>query len=263
MRGLLYVCALFLPCMCLWNMKMYWDTRYCVHTDVFHMIFEMAGYICIASAVQYVRPVAVLSDLEHNVDMFAFCLSVLAGHGLAMIRFVEVLVCVKVLKCPGLYEECFHATLRDMFWVVVPAMFYLAASIYTGIKHFGYSSGSGSDTESTLAHDNDHHRVLAGTASSFYTDATEDDIAAWLCVAGAISWNVVAISTWIYVSARVERRGLDMTKCVSRRGRRNLRLTRVLTVLCLISYLVSRLSIPMNIEYAIHRYGEWYVCVCL
>lgn len=220
-QGFLYLCACFLPLIGLWQLKLFWDSRFVNGgEDIFHVLVEVANYACVASAVQHVRPVAVLSDLENNIDMFAFCLSILIGHILCLGRLVEVVLCARVFKTDGLYEEAVPSIKRDFWWMAVSPLFYLAACIYSGKEYFGSSSSEGSSYEKASSvyeaddhHHDDHnedHRFLAGTTSSFYTSTSENDTAAWLCLAGALSSLLVHIVIGLVWFPAMKRAGIDV-----------------------------------------------------
>ena len=207
-QGLLYVSACFLPLIGLWHLKMYWDSRFVNTGDLFHVLVEVATCVCVASAVQHVRPVAVLTDLENSIDMFALCLSLLIGHVISLGRLMEVALCAKVFRTKGLYEEAYHATKRDSIWVAIPAAFYLAACVYSGQEYFGSSETASYEKDST--HDDEYHRNLAGTSSSFYSSASNNDIAAWLCLAGALGSQLVLFITFLFWVPAVKRAGVDI-----------------------------------------------------
>ena len=107
-------------------------------------------------------------------------------------------------------------------WVSTPAIFYLAACIYTGKEYFGSTTSSSSyEGPSSTYHDDhhddhqdDHHRVLAGTSSSFYTSTSETDTAAWLCLAGPLSGQLVVFLLAILWMPYRKRNGLDVQSYV-------------------------------------------------
>lgn len=260
-RGLLYVCACFLPLIGLWHLKMYWDARFVNDGgDLFHVLLEVATYVCVASAVEHVRPVAILTDLDNNFDMFAFCASLLLGHVLFLARIVEVALCVKVFQSHGLYEEAYHATKRDAIWVAVPAVFYLAACIYSGKEYFGSDTAASSHETVSLSSyhddydgDEEHRRALAGTTSSFYTSASESDTPAWLCLAGTLASQMITVLIFMAWLPAMKRAGVDIQTCVlsvNRQHGHDFAISHLLPC--------SSVTIPMNIGYSIHRYGEWY-----
>mmetsp|Transcript_5788 Transcript_5788/g.11297 ORF Transcript_5788/g.11297 Transcript_5788/m.11297 type:complete len:556 (+) Transcript_5788:49-1716(+) len=230
-QGFLYFCGCFLPAIGLWHAKLYWDARFINEGDMVHNILELLIYLSLASAVQHVRPVAILSDVENNVDMFAFCLSLVLSHVLLIGRAIEVIVCVEVFHTKSLHEEAYYAMIKDLIWYICPALFYLAATIYSGIKYFRSSEqspyGEEPYAEKSLEEGNDH-RVLAGDSSSFYSTGSESDTAVWIVLAGAICSLVVLLNVftlWMVWAKRADR--------------------------------MTKEFVPMNIGYGVHRYGEW------
>jgi hypothetical protein len=192
---------------------MYYDSRYSVGNDVWHHLYDIFTLIAIGTAVLHIRPVAVLSDQENSVDMFAFCTSVVAGNILAVGRLVEVMIFQKA-GTPGLYPEAFNAAARDTLWLIFPSLFYVAAMIYTAVQFYG----NGSDESSAYG----DSRALAEAKETAYE---EDDIAIWLCVAGAVAsmaWIGSVIVFWLPTDGSHK-----------------------------------KFMVPMNINYSIHRYGEW------
>ena len=126
------------------------------------------------------------------------------------------MLCVKVFRTKGLYEEAYHASMRDVLFIGTSSVCYLAAVIYTGMEYFGDDSSSG-DRESypkQYEEKDEEHRVLAGTSSSFYSDGSQTDVAAWLCLSGA--FGSVVIMTFIYAIRfdYLKRCGVDIRKYV-------------------------------------------------
>jgi xanthosine utilization system XapX-like protein len=116
------------------------------------------------------------------------------------------------LGAPGLYPEAFLAARRDALWVFFPALFYVAAMVYTAVQYYG-SHESSADGES---------RALAEAKKTAYE---EDDTAIWLCLGGAV--------------ASVAGTGFVVLFCLPSDGSH------------------KKFTVPMNIGYCIHRYGEW------
>jgi hypothetical protein len=210
-RGLLYFLGCLMPMMNLWNFKMYYDSRYYVGDDVWHRLYEIFTIAAIGTAVVHIRPVAMLGDLENNVDMFAFCCGLVAANILAAGRLVEVMIFQKV-GTPELYPEAFLAARRDALSIALPALFYVAAMVYTAVQYYGNHESS-TDGAS---------RALAEAKETAYE---EDDTAIWLCLSGAVA-SVAGVGVVIFI-------------CFPSDGSH------------------KKFTVPMNIGYCIHRYGEW------
>ena len=212
-QGLLYFCACFLPAIVLWHSKLYWDSRYINQGDLVHVFAEVATHVALASTVQHVRPVAILSDVKHNVDMFTFSLSILVGNTIYLIRLLEVVFCVKVVNTKGLYEEAYHASKRDLISLLLPSFFYLASAIYSGMEYFGYDATLyNSKGDDLYQNDNHGHRDLAETPSSFYESGSwsGSDVAAWLCLSGSIGSLFIVLFIFGCWSDYAKRSGLDL-----------------------------------------------------
>jgi len=206
-RGLLYLVGCFLPIIGLWNFKMFYYARYYVGDDIFHRCFEIAVLVPLATAVLHIRPVSVLSDLENNVDMFAFSLSILVGYLLALVRFFEVTVCARI-GTEGLFPEALFASRRDSLWMSVPTAFYAVATIYSAIQHYGSSDDGDYSADGNYTEDD--HRVLAEAAKASYK---EDDVAVWILLGGALASMLFAAVIVILVFPWYLRtRGLDHKK---------------------------------------------------
>jgi hypothetical protein len=195
---------------------MYWDARFYVRDDIFHRLYEVLTLIALATAVLYVRPISVLSNLKDNVDMFSYCTSVMVGYALSLGRMVEIATCERVWRTPGLYAEAFHAVKRDLLWIVAPFSIYTAAAIYTGIQHFGaadedYSTATAdASNSSTYEDDGDHRRALA--SADEYASKSESDVAAWLCLMGGVSSQLVTIFFLTIGSRFIQPKDSDWTK---------------------------------------------------
>lgn len=183
--GLLYVVGLFLPIQNLWTAKTYYDARFYYENDYFHRCYEVALLLSLASAVLYIRPVAILSN-PAKTDMFAFCLSILVAYVLALGRLIEVMVCQRFGKqdSRGLFPESFVATRRDAIFIGITIVFVLSAVVYGGImlraNESAYDEQIGTSTtnytrflatfDSSSAYSSDHAPIwllLASTLSSF------------------------------------------------------------------------------------------------
>jgi hypothetical protein len=229
---------------------MYHTSRFYVVDDIFHRLFEVASLLSLASAVLHIRTVPIMSDPAHNVDMFAFSLSVAIAHALAFVRAAEIMICQWWFKTKGLYPESFYNSQRDCVWVGIPTLFFLAASIYSGIEYYGSDEKTKKESDA----EDGYHRSLAGEEDK-YASATEDDVAIILCLAGVLSgMAVLAIIMFIVLGSwrTIDHKKYALSIMMERNHSLFLRVISQNSLLLLHRYLV-----PMNIDYAIHRYGEW------
>mmetsp|Transcript_8215 Transcript_8215/g.10734 ORF Transcript_8215/g.10734 Transcript_8215/m.10734 type:complete len:577 (+) Transcript_8215:116-1846(+) len=224
-RGLFYVVGCFFPIMSIWMNKMYYASRFYVVDDIFHRLFEVASLVPLASAVLHIRTVPILSDQEHNVDMFAFSLCITIAHAFTLARSVEIITCQKLFHTDGLYEEAYRNSRRDLVSVGVPTLFHLAAAIYSGTQYYGYNEGD--DGSPKYAGES---RTLAAAADDpKYGYAQETDVAIFLNLAGALSGTIILLIIVFVVFGGWFGRTVDF----------------------------QQQFVPMNIDYCIHRYGEW------
>jgi len=245
-RGLLYLIGTFVPIMGLWQIKLFYDARYYVGDDLFHEWYEMAVLLSLATAVFHISTTSDLSHPSTSVDAFAYCLSIVAGYTLAIGRWIEIMVAHRRNK-PGLYPEAYLASRREIVWILSMWIVFLATAVYAGIRYYGYDNSNyhesasgyydgGASENATTGHNETSspgesaHREVAETVdgSSAYSIAAfaadPDDVPIWMLLGGYLFSSVVldAYRVWLRFEPR--------------------ELTRMYTV-------------PMNIDYCIHRYG--------
>ena len=209
--GILYFVGLFYPIMLVWNTKMYYDSRFCIrHDDIFHKLYEFAVLIALGTAVLYIRPVPILRN-PNNIDLFVYTLCTTVCHTLAIGRIIEVLMNVEGQPSAKTSAK------RDLKYYSLSLIFYLAATIFSGIatdsvgsngsqsstikdsEYNSTSSSYGGYQNETKGDDYDgDHRQLAGASSSTYTDSDpvsydprQQDITVWLLLAGSLSFQVM------------------------------------------------------------------------
>ncbi|KAL7564133.1 hypothetical protein ACA910_021108 [Epithemia clementina (nom. ined.)] len=224
-RGLLYLVGCFFPIMGIWTSKMFYAARFFVVDDIFHRLYEVATLMPLATSVLHIQTVPILSDLKNNIDMFAFTLSISIGVFLNLLRSAEIIICQHYLQTDGLYPEAYYSSWRDIIWGLPFFCFSLLATIYSAIQYYGNSSND--DRAAADMKYDDNHRVLAAGQSDAATEpGSEDDVAIWLSLFGPSSIVVVLFVYVIFVFNRPTRDN-------------------------------KKYSVPLNIDYTIHRYGEW------
>mmetsp|Transcript_8766 Transcript_8766/g.25212 ORF Transcript_8766/g.25212 Transcript_8766/m.25212 type:complete len:582 (+) Transcript_8766:182-1927(+) len=232
-RGLLYFAGCFWPTFQMWSSKLYYDARYYTRDDLWHRLYDLATIITLATAVLHIRSVDILSTPEENMDMFIFALSVAIGMLLSIGRFVEIIINVEG------QEVAKVASKRDVVYLIVSFGFYLSAAIVAAVKHFGDDDDDSAGTDAyygstdtykndTTQHDDGHLRFLAAAADDSYGSTTkpdETDLPIWLCIGGAVTVNI----------------GLIVLVCflLPSNGRH------------------KEVTVPMNVSFTIHRYGEF------
>jgi len=169
----------------------------------------------LATAVLHIRTVPILSDPKNHVDMFAFSLSIAIAHVLMLLRSLEVMICQRWFKTQGLYLEAYRNSRRDFIWIGIPTLFFIAASVYAGIQHYGENEGSSS-----------YNRKLAASEKTSAGSA-EDDLPVYLNL-GAIVATQLLLAVLVFLVFGNFRK-IDHKEWF----------------------------VPMNIDYAIHRWGEW------
>ena len=240
-HGLLYYTAAFLPIIYLWVAHMGFFARFFFRDDVLHRLFETLVLLPLATAVLHIRTVGVLSD-PHLPDMFVLCLSTLLAHVGVNMRYFEVFV-AQVKGVSGLYPEAAWMSAIILITQLPSMIFYVGAVVYSGAQYYGYDSApsldhsSGYPYESVYSNASDVSdynsssvtdnatRHLAAAPSSSYSSGESDDVAAWLLLVGTAMQTIVWVCLLFLYLPRVS----DPQK----------------------------ITVPLNIDYSLHRYGEW------
>lgn len=177
---------------------MYYDARFWTPDDIFHRMYEFAGLVVLGTVVLYIRPVLILSDPRNNVDMFCLSLSLAIAGAMACGRFAE-------LYYFGLGQPALKmAAKRDFFASTIIVCWYTAAAIVSGTEYYGHlestdsytkhsdmgdASGYGyADESNATGYEEDHHRGLAGSESSY-----DSDIPIYLVLGGSMTFLVTTI----------------------------------------------------------------------
>ncbi|CAB9505398.1 expressed unknown protein [Seminavis robusta] len=238
-KGLLYFFGTFLPLMGIWNEKTYFDGRFVVGDDLFHRLVELFGLVILATAVLHIRPVEFMSNSAEHVDMFVFSLMVLIANVLELARNIELSAFGIGVTVNG--RNVVRQDAKRWFIMTVPyTALILAAAVIAGIEYYGNKStdndkysGGNSDGYSYASGGNytesDNHRFLAAasSSSSSYASATAEttDLPIALILAGHIGKFVHSAVTIRF--------------CFPGGGKH------------------KELIIPMNVDFCIHRNGEW------
>jgi low temperature requirement protein LtrA len=238
-RGLLYLTGCFLPILNLWNYKMGFLARFRIPHDVYHRVFEVMYLIPLATAVTHIHHVPILSDPERHLDMFVFCCSITLAGAMYLIVLVEVMISQR-MGAKELYPESWYMA-QKLIWIsAVPTLLALCATVYTGKMYFdsskkqavyNASSGTGDfNGTSNVTGDVPHLRDLASSESHEYNGGAEDDVAIWLLIGS--SFANIATMGFIFLGNRWWKPSVPTTDS-------------------------QKYTVPMNIEFSIHRYGEW------
>lgn len=224
--GFLYFMGCFYPIMMIWYQKTFYDARYDAGNDLYHNLHECFLMVVLATAVLYIRPVAYLSTPSTNEDMFVFAASITVSCFLAMARSVDVILNVDgepSAKKLGFYE-------LKMFGSML--VFYMAATVLAALDYFS-NDGSSDGTYGTASDAGDYpitdanstegiRRALA--AAGDYGDANHTPII--LLMVGSLMYNA-GIIFGIFRSSFSKK------------------------------YDSRESSVPLNIGFFIHRFGEW------
>jgi hypothetical protein len=177
-QGLLYFLGCFFPILHLWHEKMWYDSRFVYGDDIFHRIFEVAVLTVMATAISYISSVDKMSNPSKYIDMFGFAVSMTLCSLLNISRVVECYVWGR-----GQRKVIEATTKRDGLWKSVLLLFYIAATMVSGIAYFGSNNSSSDSTvdennypyDSVNETDGQHDRFLVGEeVSSAEVDLCHD-----------------------------------------------------------------------------------------
>ena len=232
-RGLLYFLGTFLPMTDIWQNKLYYEARYIVKDDLYHRLTDTAIVLVVAAAVLHIRPVAVLSDPRGNTEMFVFCLAQLVACLLQFIAEIELYMCAK-----GDRTAIQKGALRTVQMRILPFLCFLSAAIVAGYYYYdtddSTNSGSGSyrrvlagddGTASTYNNSNNSTTTTTNDYGEYDTRPFQSDVPIWLCLAAPIvqSLSFVASIQWFFPNDGSHK----------------------------------QMFVPINIDFLIHRNGEW------
>jgi len=221
--GLLYFCGTFFPMLDLWQKKMMFDSRFVVGGDIFHKVYEVADLLALAFAVSSIQDVSVLSNPSKREEMFTFAIAMAVAYVLLCLRYAECYLCGR-----GQRKIIKRVSKNEVFFKVPTTLFSLAAAVLAGIAFYNYDG----DEEKNDYNENDvneEKRLLAATGAESSCDESNHTthLPIVLTLLGFVT-NQLHYFVRFY---------------------------------CLSSGDHKKTSIPMNIDYVIHRYGEWTMLV--
>ena len=220
-EGLLYFVGCFLGIYHLWWDRAHYFARFFTGDDVCHRFTEVTSLCVLATAVLHIQPSRILSNPTENNEMFVFCLSMSIGKFLSMLRYLEIMVWVDGEPVAKLCAR------RESLLMVPTLVFFIAATIYAGSKHYGNYNGIIDIIGNTTNLTNNGHRILAGeTGPSFANEVQVEatNIPIILFLTGGLCY-LLALFVFIFT--------------LPGDGRH------------------KKITIPMNVDFTIHRYGEW------
>lgn len=130
-EGILYFAGCFFSVHMMWLEDTFFEARYIECHDVYHRCFHVSFYLIVATAVLHIRPVEVLSKPSLHVDMFLFSLSCVLANLFHMARYIEV-----ILFGIGDEPACKNDSKRQVYFKLVPTVFYLVATVIAGLEYY-------------------------------------------------------------------------------------------------------------------------------
>eukprot|EP00565_Helicotheca_tamesis_P001307 CAMPEP_0185727646 /NCGR_PEP_ID=MMETSP1171-20130828/3277_1 /TAXON_ID=374046 /ORGANISM="Helicotheca tamensis, Strain CCMP826" /LENGTH=650 /DNA_ID=CAMNT_0028396257 /DNA_START=26 /DNA_END=1978 /DNA_ORIENTATION=- len=218
-HGVVYFIGIFGPLFNAWESKLVYEARYTV-IDYFHRLVEVVRVLFLSISVLHIKPLELMSDAR-SAESLGFCL------GLLLECCIRIFLKSELIKVgEGDVEAIRNHSKRKLVVSYVPlAIFYLAAVIVAGVR-YGNSGGSSytTDYNEKDAKDNGDHRFLAGPG--IYSNGWSiDDLPIALCAIAYV---------------------FNLTFTLFRK-----------TVLLPHSDDFRKENVPSNIDFCIHRYGEW------
>jgi len=222
--GLLYFCGTFFPMLDLWQKKMMFDSRFVVGGDIFHKVYEVADLLALAFAVSSIQDVSVMSNPSKREEMFTFAIAMAVAYVLLCLRYAECYLCGR-----GQRKIIKRVSKNEVLFKVPTTLFSLAAAVLAGIAFYNYDG----DDEKNDYDENDvdeEKRILAATgADSSCDESNKTHLPIVLMLLGFVTNQLLyVVRFWCFAPKNGDHK---------------------------------KISIPMNIDYVIHRYGEWTMLV--
>jgi len=250
-----------------WFTRMHFDSRFAFSDDPFHRIFEVVHLCFLATAVVHIRTVDVMSNPSEYPDMFGYSL------GLSLLTVMNICRNAEIYFFVDGEPGAKNVTKKDVLNQLVQLSFFLAAAVVSATQYYDNNGKRSIDSggDAGYTHDDGAHRGLftgggdekfhtlrglcsgiisivgaiadesgirsrlladtsdynASSKESYYDDGGSHttDIPLWLCLAGYLYFLVHLIVMVLF--------------CFPSGGRH------------------KAVSVPMNIDFCIHRLGEW------
>ncbi|KAL7544786.1 hypothetical protein ACHAWF_008149 [Thalassiosira exigua] len=248
LRGIIYFVGAFGTLWRMWEQSMHHEARY-TSVDYAHRFFEVVRYLFVATAVLHVKPMELQMDPKSAETLLFSGAALCEG-------FMQLLLCIE-LYCKGLGDrEAIKNHTRGKIWRFVPTLaFYLAALVVAVLlyvrpeeKEGGLDAGEydahGSDEydggndkyENWTVSSDGSGRLLAPAPAAGKYDSKADSEPAALWTLSDLPMTLMAIA---YLETIVVTTWTTMAIAHGKRAT-----------------IKDRYVWP-NIDYMIHRYGEW------
>ena len=223
-EGLLYFCGCFFATFYnFWQNKLFYDARFQEGDDILHVLIEILQLCCLALAVLHIRPVKYMSHGSEDVSMFAFSLANLMGVITTLFKIFET----GFIWCNGQTEVLRYMAITDALWTIFPCFtLMLIATISSGVVYFGSADDSNGSDYRFLAD-------AAGTSDSYGSDFSSVE-------AESESLTVNHLPIFLCFILLFTRAPFQLL-FYSLRSKDDFK----------------SVTVPMNIGFVIHRFGEW------
>ena len=233
-RGVLYFLAAFGSMYNMWDAKLGYEARFAV-SDFAHEALEVVRVFFLGISVLHIKSIDRMSD-PSSIETFGFTI------GLFLESFVHILLLVELtFYGVGDREAIKNHGLTRITTVYLPqTVLYFVASSFAASQYWKVT-----DEGNILSGDCDH-RILGGGATINHTSESMGDCARNL------GREVVATSDFGW-----KLQDLPLTICLVSY------LLHIATESFLMAFVLPKLidfrkrNVPINIDYCIHRYGEW------
>ena len=219
LRGLIYFVGIFGPLYITWESDTYYSSRYTV-VDLSHRLYSMIRSLVVAVAVLHITPLNLLADVENSVETLFITVAILVESLLHLGANLELLYLGQ-----GDREAIRNHTSDKIRKRLLPTcLVYLAAVACAGYFYFG----SNSSEESENKYSYDDSRMLAAAK------AVVKSRKIWQT--SDLPFTLTAIG---YVSTVLHTTIKKLRVTDSQHGD------------------IRQHFVPYNVDFLIHRYGEW------
>ncbi|CAB9524706.1 expressed unknown protein [Seminavis robusta] len=252
-RAVVYFVGIFGPLYKIWENDVMYASRYTL-VDYSHRLVAVARFLCVSFVVLSIKPLKLLGD-PRSAETFCLTLSLFCESLLQLGLNIELF-----LYGDGDRKSIQNQTLRETISQVLPmSLTYLGAAVVAGIGLFDappekdYSSSNGGSYEpltspSTSSYNNE-------TTNSYNSNQTEagygDDNNNYRFLAGyddykdkpdGVNWSLADLPLVLCLTVYV----FELLVTLLQKGTHNKKI-----------HDIREYFVPNNIDYMIHRYGEW------
>eukprot|EP00521_Asterionellopsis_glacialis_P011177 CAMPEP_0195292256 /NCGR_PEP_ID=MMETSP0707-20130614/8732_1 /TAXON_ID=33640 /ORGANISM="Asterionellopsis glacialis, Strain CCMP134" /LENGTH=631 /DNA_ID=CAMNT_0040352663 /DNA_START=59 /DNA_END=1954 /DNA_ORIENTATION=+ len=222
--GVLYFLGAWIAMVSLWDDRTFYDARFVVDDDMYHRAFEVALLVITATAATHIRPVQYLENPAEHGDMFAFCTALTLG---ALMHFIACLEIAFFGK--GQKESIRNAGFGNMKQKAIQLSMYIAATIYTSLQYFPADNNGDKSNRGRSLGEEETYSSSTRASDTTATQCIKDYTPICLVLFGAVAERLYHFIYLVFYLPR------DKSH--------------------------QKYHVPINIDFFIHRNGEWTMLV--